>query len=493
MKFHKAIWLSLALFFLVSASACDDIPNTPDLSEESAPAPVTLRYFTVGAPDADLKLVNNAINEILLKKINVRIEYNKINWSEYGRSLATIINSGTNFDIAFSTEGDQGDYSGYARKGIWLELDPYLNTIGKEMYSIVNPILWEGVKINNKIFGVPTNKEVAVPEWWLYKKELVNKYNIDISKYNTLESLEPIFRIIQQNEPDVTVMELEKYSNNFFVLDNYEYIINKDIPLMVKSTDKNLKIENIFETELARKTLNTLRKYFKAGYINEDASVKAPSGLIKGHNFFWRQAGGGPYSTASWSNGTGYEIVAHQISPSIVTTESARGGIMVVNARTKNPEACIRFLNCLNTDPEVRNFINFGIEGLHYDLTPEGQVDIKEDSGYLGVQYTQGNWFILRTLKGDPPNKWDAYKKFNSEAIRSEALSFTPDISSPQVSAQMSAVAKVSAKYYPPLMTGTVDPEKELPIYLQELKAAGIDELKNTFQQQIDAWKASKK
>lgn len=493
MKFHKAIWLSLALFFSIFASACDDIPNTPDLSEESAPSPVTLRYFTVGAPDADLKLVNNAINEILQKKINVRIEYNKINWSDYGRRLATIINSGTNFDIAFSTEGDQGDYSGYARKGVWLELDSYLNTIGKEMYSVINPILWEGVKLNNKIYGVPTNKEVAVPEWWLYKKELVEKYNIDISKYNTLESLEPIFKIIQQNEPDVAIMELEKYSNNFFVMDNYEYIINKDIPLMVKSTDRNLKIVNIFDTDLARKILNTLRKYYKAGYINEDAAVKAPSGLIKGHNFFWRQAGGGPYSTTSWSNGAGFEIVAHQISPSIVTTESARGGIMVVSSNTKNPEACIRFLNCLNTDSEVRNFINFGIEGLHYDLTAEGQVDIKEDSGYLGVQYTQGNWFILRTLKGDPANKWDVYKKFNSEAIRSEALSFTPDISSPQVSTQMSAVAKVTAKYYPALMTGTVDPGKELPIFLQELKAAGIDELKNTFQQQIDAWKASKK
>jgi hypothetical protein len=244
---------------------------------------------------------------------------------------------------------------------------------------------------------------------------------------------------------------------------------------------------------LARKTLDTLRKYYKASYINEDAAVKAPSGLIKGHNFFWRQAGGGPYSTVSWSNGAGFEIVAHQISPSIVTTESARGGIMVVSSGTNNPEACIRFLNCLNTDPEVRNFINFGVEDLHYDLTPEGQVAIKEDSGYLGVQYTQGNWFILKTLKGDPSNKWEVYKKFNSEAVKSEALSFTPDISSPQVSSQMSAVSKVTAKYYPVLMTGTVDPEKVLPIFLEELKAAGIDELKSTFQHQIDTWKAGKK
>jgi hypothetical protein len=72
-------------------------------------------------------------------------------------------------------------------------------------------------------------------------------------------------------------------------------------------------------------------------------------------------------------------------------------------------------------------------------------------------------------------------------------LDFTPDISSPSVSSQLAAVSRVTSKYYPGLMTGTVDPEKILPKYLKELKAAGIDELKNNLQQQIDQWHAHKK
>lgn len=483
----------LLMLLLLTTSACQQTPSPGPVDESEPQLEATLVYYTIGTPDRDMAAVNDALNKLLKKKINVQLEYKKINWSDYGTTLSNIIHSGTYFDIAFTTEGDQGDYSGYAKKGVWLELDPYLETIGKDMYDAIDPLLWYGVKINDKIYGVPTNKEVAVPEWWIYKKELVDKYGIDISKYNTLESLEPLFKMISVKEPGYTIMELDRNSRNFFALEDYEYVLNRDVPLMVKSTDQSLKIVNIFETELARRTLDTLRKYYKEGYINEDAAVKSGSELGRDPKVFWREAGAGPYPTTSWSKDTGFEVTARQVTSSIATTESARGGIMAVNANSQNPEACIRFLNCLNTDPEVRNLINFGVEGVHYDLTPDGQVAVKPEGGYTGVQYTQGNWFILKTLKGDPLNKWEEYKRFNSESIRSEALGFTPDISDPAVSSVLTAVSNVTAKYYYSLMTGTVDPKVVLPMFLKELQAAGIDSLRNTFQKQIDAWKAKQK
>ena len=90
---------------------------------------------------------------------------------------------------------------------------------------------------------------------------------------------------------------------------------------------------------------------------------------------------------------------------------------MAVNANTKHPVECIKFLNLLNTDPEIRNLFNYGIEGVHYTLDEQGQVvpntdkdshgDLLPDapaSRYSGVQYTQGNWFILKTMGSDNPD-----------------------------------------------------------------------------------------
>lgn len=450
-----------------------------------------LQYFTIGSPDADLQLVNDELNKQLEAKAGLTLTYNKISWGDYGTKLSTLINSSGNFDVAFAAAADQGDYAGHAKKGAWLELDEWLQGEGKELYDSIDEKYWDGVRVDGKIYGIPTNKEIAVPEQWMFPTELIEKYNIDITTLNTLDSLEPVLKNIKENEPDWLPMELDRNSHNFFALDGYEWAFKKELPLMVKSDDKNLEIVNIFDTDLAKERLTTLRKYYKAGYINEDASVKETSSLEKGKKVFWKQAPGGPYSETNWIKDRGYELVTNQVTKAVVTTESARGGLMCVNKLTKNKDASLKFLLALNTDPEIRNTINYGVEGVHYNLTQDDQVDAFGVDKYTGVQYTQGNWFILKTLKNDPKDKWEQYKKFNDDAVASEALGFTPDISN--LTNEIAAITTVFNKYYPALMTGSVDVDTELPKFNQELKDAGIEKVQQDFQKQINEWKASQK
>lgn len=498
MKFKKTVSIALTISILAAMALTGCSSNrevTSSASNQSSTSeqrgePVNLIYYTIGQPDADLQKVNDALNKLLKEKINVTVKYNKIAWGDYGTKISALVNSGADFDIAFASGPDQGDYAGNAKKGAWLDLTDYLQEGGKTTYSMIDPLFWSGVSIGGKIYGVPTNKEIAVPEWWMYAKSLVDKYHIDISKYTTLESLEPLMALIKKNEPDWQPMQLDKNANNFFAIDGYEYIISKEIPLMVKSDDTGMEIVNIFDTPLAKQKLATLRKYYKAGYINEDAGVKASQSLERGEKVFWKEAGGGPYSEVSWSADRGYNLVAQKVSKTTVTTESARGGVMVVNSRTKNPKACIEFLNLLNTDPEVRNLINYGIEGVHYNLNADKQV-VKISNAYAGVQYTQGNWFILNTVVGDPKDKWDKYREFNKTGVKSEILGFTADTS--KLTSEISAITQVWTKYYPCLMTGSVDPDEQLPKFLAELKDAGIDEVQAELQKQLLSWKASTK
>jgi len=497
MKFKRAISVALSVLMLTAAAGCDQGNNSvsSNLSSMSTVSdtqsePVNLIYYTIGNPDTDLQKVNDVLNDLLKKKINVTVQYKKIAWGDYGTKISALVNSGADFDIAFASGPDQGDYAGNARKGAWLDMTEYLQEDGKAMYSMIDPLYWAGAMINSKIYGVPTNKEIAVPEWWMYPKELVSKYKIDIAKYNTLESLEPLLAEVKKNEPDWQPMEFDKNSNNFFSLDGYEYVISKEVPLMVKSDNSGLKVVNIFTTDNAKKTLATLRKYYKAGYINEDAAIKVSQNLERGKKVFWKEAGGGPYSDVSWSADRGYGIVAQQVSKATVTTESSRGGMMVVNSRTKYPRACIQFLNLLNTDPQIRNLINYGIEGTHYKLDADNQVE-KISNAYAGVQYTQGNWFILNTVVGDPKDKWDKFREFNKTAVKSEMLGFTADTS--KLTSKIAAITQVWTKYYPCLMTGSVDPDEQLPKFLSELKGAGIDEVQADLQEQLTDWKASTK
>ena len=156
---------------------------------------------------------------------------------------------------------------------------------------------------------------------------------------------------------------------------------------------------------------------------------------------------------------------------------------MAVNSKTKHPEECLTFLTLVNTDPVVRNLLNFGVENVHYTLDENNQV-VSLSTDYAGVSYTQGNWFILYTQAGEPQNKWEIYREFNNSCTRSSLLGFSPDLEELQdITNNVSTVYK---KYYASIMTGSVDPDIYIPKMLSELKGAGIDTLKTSLQSQID-------
>jgi len=493
----RVLYIVIIVMLILLGTSCS-ASSVKDKERQPDEAMVNLIYYTLGEPDKDLQLVNDKINEILAKKIGVTITYVKVGWQEYEKRLNTMISAGTPFDVAFAS-----DFTAYAKRGAWLRLDNYLSTVGKDMYDIIDPVFWQGVRMDDGgIYGIPTNKELAVRQQWTYPDELIKKYDIDISNYNTLESLDPLLQMIKLQEPDYLPMMLDKDSQNFFALYGYEYVIDKKLPLMVQSLDPNSQVVSIFETKKARQVLDTLRHYYKEGYINEDAALRENQELERGLKVFWKASEGGPLAENTWSKFRGYKVMAHPVTPELVTTEGLRGGIMAVSSGTKHPVESVKFLNLLNTDPELRNLFNYGIEGVHYTLDDRDQVvpiPPKDESGnaipgaspnYAGVTYTQGNWFILNTVGGqfpDPLNKWDQFRSSNARVVKSSMLGFTPDLSMMPV--QMQNIEMVWQKYYPSLMTGSVDVNTELPKFNQELKQAGLDKVKAEVQKQLNAWR----
>ena len=482
---RRAFALLTAILLILPLSSCAS-SQTEDATAKRAD--VNLIYYTIGNPDRDLAKVNEALNEMLYEKLGITISYNKIAWNDYHTRLTALIHSGAYFDIAFASNSTQGDYIGNAAKGVWLALDPYFDSIGKEMYDAIDPIYWDGIRYKGKIYGIPTNKETCVPEMFMFAKELAEKHGIDISKLKTIESLEPVLSLIAAQDADYIPFDFDSNARNLFAQEAYESLIDR-LPLMIDSYDKTCTIFNVLETTVGQSRIALMRRYYQSGYINEDAAIKESGGLTAGGKVFCKMSSGGPYSDMLWSNDRGYEVVTQQISPKIVTTESTRGGIMAVSAKTLYPDACVSFLNALNTDPDIRNLINFGIENVHYTLTDSGQVRRISDA-YSGVQYTQGNWFILKTTEGEPLNKWAEFRRFNRSATKSAALGFTPDTA--PFSQELENCTKVCDRYYAALMTGSVDDTVYLPRYLSELKAAGLDKIQTLLQQQINEWLSQK-
>lgn len=468
---------ALAWFFLRPGSERGESPQ-----DEA----VELVYYTIGDPDEDLELVNEAVNELLLERYGFTVDYRKVGWNEYENQLTALINTHSGFDIAFAWAQN---YQSNAAAGHWLDLTELLEDHAA-LYDAVDERFWRGAAVGGRIYGVPTNKELATPLHFLYSTELVEKYDIDIEKYGSIASLEPLLAMIAEKEPDCIPLFFDSSHVGLLSTIGYEYAAYSDLPLVVRTADGGCEVLNAFAQEDVMELLRTLRRYYELGYINEDAAIRTTLSRFPDERVFLRVASGGPDSAASYSQTFGYPIVVHQASESIVTSESTQGGVMAVNAYTQHPQECLAFLQALNTDAELRNLFNYGIEGVHYTLTENGQVRAISD-GYTGVEYTQGNWFILRTREGEREDKWDVYREFNDAARESHLLGFIPSYEG--LETERDAVAAVYQRYSAALFTGTVDPDKYVPRLLDELAEAGIDTLREGIQQQVDSFLRSQK
>lgn len=459
---------------------------------------VELTWYQVGDAQADDDQVFEEVNNYLADKIGVKLDVIKVGWGDYNQKMQVVINTGDKWDLCFTCSW-ANDYLQNAQKGAFLELDDLLQKEGKEMYDKIDPRFWEAAKVGGVTYGVPSEKEIGSCPMWVFTKEYVDKYNIPYQDIHTLEDLEPYLKLIKENEPDVVPMYLTKDYTAPTYMDKIQD------PVGIEYGDDTLTVKNVFETERMKSTLDTMRKYYLAGYINKDAATASDDKSIKR---FVTKGDGQPYAELTWGKDLGYEVVATQIMDTQITNASARGALTAINKNSEHPEKAMELLNLINTDQELRNMLNYGIEGVHWEkvettqeekdaaagkdyiydykakLNPEKQKD------YSAPYWVQGGLFNTYVMDNEPLDKWATFKEFNDAS--QEAPSFGFDFDLEPVSTQVAGFRNVLDEFGKSLYTGSVDPEEYLPQLQKKLEATGIQDVIDEMQRQIDEWKATK-
>ena len=102
-----------------------------------------------------------------------------------------------------------------------------------------------------------------------------------------------------------------------------------------------------------------------------------------------------------------------------------------------------------------------------------------------------GNQYISKAWEGDDLDLYSTQlPAYNDGSRISGAFGFTFDNTS--VASQIAAVENVKSEYLTLMNWGMLDPETELPKFIEKLKEAGIDEIIAEKQRQLDEWLASK-
>jgi putative aldouronate transport system substrate-binding protein len=177
-------------------------------------------------------------------------------------------------------------------------------------------------------------------------------------------------------------------------------------------------------------------------------------------------------------------------TPAYVDTTSSQGAMMAISTSSKNPERAMMFLNLLNTDPYLFTLLEYGVEGVHYNLTDGKVVFTDKRAEYTPWTNGMGNVTQLPPLDGQDINFWEDFKAYYGSAKSIPALGWAYDPTNKQT--EMAALANVAAEYALALSTGTVDPAQALPEFIKKLKDNGIDGVVEDANTQLTDYLAAK-
>ena len=376
-------------------------------------------------------------------------------------------------------------------------LDDLLPQYAPGLWKSMPPTTWEAERVDGKIYGIPNQQIWVKPFGFGIRKDLADKYKLDVNAINKYAELEPFIEAVKKGEPDVT--PLNSARNWMFETAGFDPIVSQETPIAIRYDDKEMKVFNSAATPEFKESVELARKWYQAGYTSKDPIPDADwQAMWKAGQFAMTLAGvvkpGGDIESRQRF---GQDVYQKSVTKPFLTTAGTTATTSAICRTSKNPERAMMVLELLNTDVEVYNLISKGIEGKHWEWADKENKVIKpgpNNADYNpNTDWEFGNQFNAYYIDPEQAEQkvWDATYKLNNDSPPSVALgfNFNPD----PVKTELANISAVFKELEQPLLEGRVDPATALPEYLKRLDEAGLQKVIEETQKQLNEWAAAKK
>lgn len=327
-------------------------------------------------------------------------------------------------------------------------------------------------------------------------KTLYDKYQVDWTKISKLEDLEPFWDAIVKGEAaDVKAIECDDGGHGTIWTAYYSSatpgfgLYNMD--------QKDGKVTYEWDSAGWVAAMQLASKWNKAGYYGKEpwpaADFAAKHKAGKGASFLHNQKPGGE---AEEKQMTGFDWTSKILAKNFLDTNSLIATMIGINKKSEAVDACIKYLELVNTDKAFYNLLCYGIEGKHWVWKdkekeiigmPEGVT--ADNSGYNpNADWEYGNQFNAYYTDPTKVGAWPATKKLNDEATPSPILGFSFDTE--PVKTEMAQIGAVT-KEYTLMGLGFIDYGEKAAEYQKRVMDAGAEKALAEINKQLEAWRAA--
>ncbi|WP_308635200.1 ABC transporter substrate-binding protein [Paenibacillus silvisoli] len=493
-----------------NGAASNAAANTPsNEAEEPKLEHVDLTYYFVNSPQADIATVESELNKLIEPKINATIHLKLVDWGAYDEKMKLVNASGESYDLAFTSTWTNNFYQNVAN-GTFAPLDELLDQYGSGTKDGVPDMFWKTVKVKGQTYGVPNFQQATAGYGYLIQKTIADKYSLDWKSVKSLKDLTPFLETVKANEKTLIPFGYSQTLDAFLLatpMFGFESLGDTKTPGWLYLND-GAKVVNQYETPEFKDYVHMMRDWYVKGYVRKDApTLKENSADAKaGKNAMqigqididtptFEAAGLHPGGRMSNANKDIQSYDLQFVKP-LLTTDKAAATITAISANSPNKERAMMFINLLNTDPQIYNLITWGVEGKHYKKVADNRIETLKDGGYQTLSpWEFGNMTQTFFFEGDPQGAevdgvgTKLWSDLNRNATPSSALGFVFDFT-PVKSEKANCDAVIDELYYA-IASGSVDPDKYLPQFIDRMKKAGADKIIAEKQKQLDEWRAA--
>ena len=317
---------------------------------------------------------------------------------------------------------DYEKYTELVNDGKLKALNSYLDYDSKILKTMVHPTFMSAAQVGASVYGVPTNIGVSAGEYTylVFNEDLLKKYQYEIKDLTVYSGVyfSNYLKTIKANEPGVWPvsgpLELsgqEMYDDAFVVIPvGLQYIANNCMPSFML---------NLYNTNQA-----AIENYRNLGYYpthNVGENAKYAIKIEKSDKLLTAD------EDKRWTDATGTTYVRYLYDIPRVSVDEAFTSVMSVSATSPEPDRAMEIITLFQTNAELANLLQYGIEGVNYQIDGRDGSLVPMDDTYSMNNLITGNTFIKYPPNNDP-DYLEKCKNANLGTAPSALLGFNLDL-----------------------------------------------------------------
>ena len=338
-------------------------------------------------------------------------------------------------------------YREYIENDWLMSLDSYISASGKKLNDYIAGALLKGVQYYGSTYAIPNNVQIGEYKYMLIDKDLFDDWLYNNEQVSTVLDLEYFLEDVSNSNPEILPIDatFEECIGQFVWYWNIDWTEDEFGDNIYSIGDGNkfsllgalygdaatasrgqisLGFNSLFTSPEYRDIYLKLKDYEYNGYYATEGDTRTNAAVSFVDGDYTIKASM-EENDGVYTDENGKEYYAYVVKYPEVDEESLYGNMFGVFANSSNTSACINVLTMLNTDPKLRNILQYGVEGVDYTINEDtGVLTRSADTLYkMDIEKT-GNCFIAHPEEGLPADYWENAKNQNNDALINPLLGF---------------------------------------------------------------------